>query len=655
MEQTEGCTCENTDTMNYSNLTPPENILGLDWETYYDDDYTLKKFTTTRYIRDPRFQVHGVAVRWNSSRASRWIDRSELKEFLHSVDWKNTALLAHHCHFDGLILTHHYKLTPAYYYDTLSMGRALYGLETGAGLDALARHLSLGQKVEGYLVDVKGQRDPSPAALKRLEKGAKRDTDLMWKMFRAMLPEFPPDELDLIHYTVKCYVEPVLQVDKERARKLHEKVVRARKKLLKRVAGAKRFTEEDRLALQTELRSRTKFPEKLQALGVEPPLKISPSWIKKPVEERDPAKKYTYAFAANDLQFLALREHPKQEVRDLVEAKLLCSSSIHETRPLRMIEHADPALTIYLNYWGARTTGRWSGGDSMNPQNLGRDGELRGAILPPKGHQFVVGDSSAIEAVLNAWSAGQYDLLEQFADPKLKARGEDPYTLFASDIYGQRVTKKDKVERYVGKVGILGCGYQMAAPKLQFTFETGMLGPVLVLPQEMYKTIIDTYRHKMKAIVQQWYTFQDMLKKMMHPGFHELYREYLEFETGLIWLPNEMPLQYPRLRYQNDEDEEGREKQNIVYRENTKIYGGKLVENVIQAIARVVVGQQYLRIADKYRMVLLAHDEIVLVVPNRQVQKAKRDLLETLSTPPAWCPDAPLSGEVGAFNHYVKM
>jgi len=937
--------------MNYSSLNPPKNVLGLDWETYYDDEYTLKKLTTTAYIRDPRFQIHGASVRWSNDRSSRWLLRAELIPYLESIDWSTTALLAHHAHFDGLILTHHLKLIPAYYYDTLSMGRALYGMETGASLDALARFCGLGQKIEGYLVDVKGQREPSKAALKKLGQGAKRDNDLMWKLFRLMLPEFPSDELDLIHYTVKCFVEPVLQVDKERARKLHEKVVKERKKLLKRVAETKRFTESDRLDLQTKLRSRTQFPLMLQKLGVDPPLKISPSWIKKPVAERDPTKKYTYAFAANDLQFLALREHPNKQVRDLVEAKLLCSSSIHETRPLRMIEHADPALTIYLNYWGARTTGRWcmkgdvevltpqgwvcfdnwrgepimqwnqgqlnwspakinvfqfngtmprleceyikgsftpehrlpsyttkgnfkvrtaikaqglnltvpisgshdgsglglsldelrllvafqadgsfdrnritfkfrkqrkidrlrwlltrlgirfqrwtsdkypetiiafpqrlvkhatksfswdllrlsvgekrqfieelqywdggrtgtliryftthkenaklvatlahccdmrayihiesrkapqndkytvqikpttvshprasqwteekyegyvycptvsagyflvrsegsifvtgnSGGDSMNPQNLGRDGELRGAILPPKNHKFVVGDSTAIEAVLNAWSAGQADLLEQFADLKLKARGEDPYTLFASDVYGRRITKRNKIERYVGKVGILGCGYQMGAAKLQFTFETGMLGPTLVLPMEMYKSIIDTYRHKMKAIVNQWYTFHDMLKKMMHPGFYESYRNYLLFEHAQVVLPNEMALQYPRLRYQLDEDEEGREQRNIVYKENTKIYGGKLVENVIQAIARVVVGQQYLRIADRYRMVLLAHDEIVLVVPTRQTKRAAKELQETLNTAPDWCKDAPLSGEVGIFDRYVKM
>lgn len=629
----------------------PERILGLDWETYYDNDYTLKKLTTTAYIRDPRFLVHGASVRWNGDRRARWLLRDELRDYLRAIDWKSTALLAHHAHFDGLILTHHYGLKPAYYYDTLSMGRALFGLETGAGLSNLAGYLGLGSKVEGYLNDVKGEREPSAAALKKLGAGAVRDNDLMWAIFRKLLPEFPEDELDLIHYTVKCFTDPVLLVDKARAHKLHEKVVRQRRALLKRVAGAPRFTQQMYDELLTKLRSRTQFPEMLREAGVEPPMKVSPTWIKASVEEKETKQKYTYAFAANDLQFLALKEHPDERVRDLVEAKLMCSSSIHETRPLRMIEHADPALTIYLNYWGAKTTGRWSGGDKMNPQNLGRDGELRGAILPPKGHKFVVGDSRAIEAVLNGWSAGQLDLLDQFADKSLKKRGEDPYTIMASDVFNRKITKRDSKERFVGKVCILGLGYQMGAPKLQFTFETGMLGPVLKLDQAMYARIVEIYRRKMKYIVQQWYTFDDYLESMMTRTFYTRYRNYVNFFYEGLELPNEMNLKYPNLRFKENE----RGFNDKIYKDNVKIYGGKLTENVIQAISRVVVGQQYLRIADMYRMVLLAHDEIVLVVPDKKVKQAKHDLLETLRIPPDWCKDAPLDGEVGVFDRYTKM
>jgi DNA polymerase len=636
-------------------LKIPTQILGLDWETYYDDEYTLKKLTTTAYIRDDRFQIHGAALRWNHEKKSTWFPWEQLAPYLKTIDWEDTALLAHHAHFDGLILTHHAKVIPAYYYDTLSMARALYSSETRARLDDVARYLGIGTKVAGYLDDVKGQREPTKTALRKLAAGARRDCDLMWQIFRIMIDYLPEEELDLIHYTVKCFTEPVLRVNTEKAMRAHRRVIRERRAMLKRVAKAKRFTQEMYEQLSTQLRSRKQFPEMLRELGVEPPLKISKAWLDKPVEEREEDKKYTYALAANDLAFTALKEHPNRDVRELVEAKLMVNSSIHETRPLRMIEHSDPALTIYLNYWGAKTTGRWSGGDKMNPQNLGRDGELRNAIEPPPGHVFVVGDSSAIEAVLNAWFAGQWDLLEQFSDPVLRKHGEDPYTIMASDIYGRKITKKDKTERFVGKVTILGCGYQMGAPKLQFTFETGMLGPVLVLDQPMYKRIIDVYRYKMHAIQDQWWTFNTFLKKMMHEEFQEPYRDCLTFAHESVQLPNEMWLRYPNLRYATTHDEHNVAKENITYRDKTKIYGGKLVENIIQATARVVVGQQYLRIADMYRMVLLAHDEIVLVVPKRKAKKAADDLLQTLKEPPWWCKDAPLNGEVGVFNTYVKM
>jgi DNA polymerase len=647
----------------------PTNIICLDWETYYDKkDYTLKKLSTTAYVRDPRFLIHGAAVRWNNEKKSRWMLRDKLIPYLKKIDWKNTALLAHHTHFDGLILTHHLKCTPAYYYDTLSMGRALFGMETGAGLGKLAQFLGIGAKHATYLDEVEGVREPTKQALKILGDGAIDDCDLCWALFRKMLPHYPSDELDLIHYTVKCYTEPVIQVDRDRAMRAHRRVVRHRKALVRRVWARSlserkmwdrkrppRFTQKMYDELSTKFRSRPQFTSMLEGLGINPPLKISSSWMKKPKEERDPAKKYTYAYAANDLAFLALREHPDEAVRDLVAAKLVCSSSLHETRPLRMIEHATPALTIYLNYWGARTTGRWSGGDKMNPQNLGRDGELRGAMLAPKGHSFVVGDSASIEPVMNGWLAQDWELMEQFSDPELRKRGEDPYTLFATSVYGRTITKKDKTERFVGKVGIIGLGYQMGAAKLQFTFETGMLGPVLVLDQPMYKRIVDLYRRQRKAITDQWNYFQyTVIPGMMKRGYDEQY-QCLEFGFEQAWMPNEMALHYPNLRHKETEDEEGRTSTDTVYRENTKLYGGKFNENIIQALSRIVVGEQYLRIADKYRMVLLAHDEIVLCVPNRKIKQAKHDLMETLCSPPDWCPDAPLGGEVGVFERYVKM
>jgi len=393
-----------------------------------------------------------------------------------------------------------------------------------------------------------------------------------------------------------------------------------------------------------QLRSRNTFAAMLEKLNVDPPMKVSPS----------DESKLTYAFAKNDLEFLALAEHTNEQVRDLVNAKLIASSSIHETRPLRFIEHADPAFPVYLNYAGAKNTHRWSGGDKANPQNQSREGQLRHALVAPKGYKFVIGDSSAIEARLNGYMANQEDLVQQFAEyDKTVIAGhpdasKEPYCRFASKMFHKKVTKADHMERFLGKVSILALGYQMSSTRFQFTLETGTLGPRIILSLAEYQQYVDTYRTEMDCIRDQWYFFGDRIRDMCYRGCDIEYRDCISFQYHSLMPPNELPLQYPKLRWDD-------EQQQYLYREKTKLYGGKFVENCIQNLARTLVAEQLARVAENNRLVLMVHDEGVYCVKTRYAKRVQQELLTSLRTPPSWAPDIPLNGEVGIFDHYVKM
>ena len=129
------------------------NIITLDFETFFSDDYTLKKMTTESYVRDSRFRAHGVGIRWQEPGhnldwpiRTAWFSGENIAAGLANFDWSQTAVLAHHAHFDGLILAHHYGVRPALWLDTLSMARALIGNHLSVSLESLAAHFGLEAK-----------------------------------------------------------------------------------------------------------------------------------------------------------------------------------------------------------------------------------------------------------------------------------------------------------------------------------------------------------------------------------------------------------------------------------------------------------------------------------------------------------------------------
>lgn len=600
-------------------------LITLDFETYYDSKagYTLSKMTTEEYIRDSRFEVIGVGVKVDEGE-TQWASgtHQQLKAYLQTFDWSSCGLLAHNTLFDAAILSWIFDVHPKVLLDTLSMARAIHGINVGGSLSKLVTHYGLGKKgTEVITANGLRRADFTAEALGQYGDYCINDVELTFALFKEMRKGFPMGELKLIDHTLRMFTEPVLELDVPLL-EAHLAEVQARKETLLAQAGVAR----------EDLMSNDKFAALLRERGVTPPTKISAR-----------TNKETYAFAKTDDGFKALLEHPDQDVQILANARLGNKSTLEETRTQRFIDIGTRgALPVPIKYYAAHT-GRWGGLDKINLQNLpsrGPQGKtLKRAIMAPEGHVIIDADSSQIEARVLVWLAQQQDILDAFA------RGEDTYKLMASRIYSKPDTQIDSTERFVGKSAILGCGYGMGAPR--FKDQLASMGFELGLDE--CRRIIHVYRHSNDRVVQFWRECEHVLHSMVNGRSLAFGVDGLLTVIGLvrgIKLPSGLLLRYPDLQADAD---------GLTYKSRygrTKIYGGKVTENVCQAVARCIIGEQMVAIAKRYRAVMTVHDSIAVVVPEHEAGEARQYIEGCMRTPPEWASTLPLDCESGVARRY---
>ncbi len=613
------------------------DILTIDFETYYAKDYGLRKLTTEEYIRDPRFEVIGVAIKkigaeLSSGKANApvWFSGSKKQtaKFLAQFDWDNSIALAHNAMFDMSILNWHFGIKPKKIADTLAMARAIHSIEVGGSLAALSEYYELGAKgTEVHDAIGKKRLDFTAEELEAYGGYCIQDAELTYKLFQVLNKDFPNFELALIDLTIRMFSEPALVLDKEILAGHLKQIKHTKEALMDKVAHEK-----------TKLTSNPQFAELLRSYGIEPPLKISPA-----------TGKETYAFAKSDEAFKALQEHRNPEVQALVAARLGVRSTIEETRTQRFIDIANRGtLPIPLRYYAAHT-GRWGGDDKINMQNLPRGSQLKKAMCAPDGYKFIDCDLSQIEARTLAWLAEETDLVEAFD------RGDDVYKIMASAIYDKPESEITKEERFVGKTTILGAGYGMGHVKFRAQLATFNVE----LSEEECDRIIRVYRETYPRIPALWRAANKALKTMMKDKVEKLGKEGIltvEGSTG-IRLPNKLYIKYPNLRTQAAEEEGGYDETVYDTRKGraiipNRIYGGKVIENVCQALARIVIGEQLLRVAKKYKVVMTVHDAIGCIVPEDEVKEGMLAVEKVMKIRPKWAPDLPLDCEGGWGRSY---
>jgi DNA polymerase len=422
------------------------------------------------------------------------------------------------------------------------------------------------------------------------------------------------------------FIDPILDLDLGLLEQ-HLEDTQDRKDKLLRDAG---------VTDKKDLMSNLKFADMLRDLGVEPPMKTSLT-----------TGKETYAFAKSDEDFKALQEHEDDRVQSLVAARLGNKSTLEETRTQRFIGISKRGrLPVPIRYYAAHT-GRWGGADKINLQNLPSRGlngkKLKKAIIAPEGHTVVEADSSQIEARVLAWFAGQNDLVDQFS------KGEDVYKYMASSIYNVAVEDVTKDQRFVGKTTILGAGYGMGAEKFGMQLKT--FG--FEVSEDEARRIISIYREANFKISKVWRDANYMVKQLANHRAVQFGKKGIigvDPENQALIVPNGLKIFYPDLH--GEQSESGFEYTYKVRRGRTRIYGGKVIENVCQAIARCIIGEQMLLINKKYKVVLTVHDSIACCVPDEEVAEAQAYVERCMRWTPDWAEGLPVDCESGTGKSY---
>jgi DNA polymerase len=680
----------------------PYPVITLDFESYYSGTYGFRTHTTVEYVRDPQWQTICVGMRLETIEGAEFV-AMEAWEFEAWLDeggrelLNSSAILAHNAPFDLYVLSYHYNVHPVFILDTLSMARPIHGTEVGKSLEKLADHYEVGKKGDEAIKSIgKRREDFTQEEWTRYAAYCMQDCRLTYALLERMLADgFPTDELKLIDITVKMFTEPSVVLDEARMEQFHASEVERKRELLAEL-GQDKFV----------LMSNEKFARLLQSLGVVPPMKWS---TKKKKDD------FAFAKTDVEFTALGEHKNPKVRAAVAARLGVKSTiNETRASRLLRMGRNGQ-RLPLMLLYCGAHTT-RWSGGDKMNPQNWERvdeelgEGTIRLSILAPVGYQIVAGDSGQIEARVTAWVTGQDNIVEAFRDKR------DVYSEFASVVYGRHVDRKknpDDVEPgRVAKICVLGLGYGMGFAKFSATMLSGPMGgkPVhfgqdalatmrvdyrkfLSDPERVAKAqaipcpqgldilvhtavcwhLVETYRANNAAITRFWYEVAPAILDTMftlEPGEVEELGA-LKVTKDAIILPSGLSLKYPGLRreergdkyggwdysyrapkYAPKKPKKGADPMAPILVPHQRLYGGLLLENISQALARVIVGEQLLAVAPLYKPVTTTHDEIVLVVPEGEVKEAKATLQTIMRTSPAWCADLPLDCDVGAAKSY---
>lgn len=382
-----------------------------------------------------------------------------------------------------------------------------------------------------------------------------------------------------------------------------------------------------------------------------------------------------------------LTEYP--DAQELIELRqdMAKTSSKKYTAMLKCV-CSDGRIHGLLQFYGAARTGRWAGRlvQVQNlPQNhlasldyarsLVKRGDLdeftdnysnpthvlseliRTAFVAAPGHVFHVCDFSAIEARVIAWLAGENWVLDVFRE------GGDIYCRTASKMFGVPVEKHgaNAELRQKGKIAVLALGYGGGVSALE-----AMGGARLGLSEDEEKEIVQLWRKSNQNITQLWQTLEAAAIKAIQTG--ESVRVNRGIVVGRQWgmltitLPSGRTLCYPRVSIGIERNDGWRGDHEIIEYEGTnqttkkwgkiRTYGGKLTENVVQAIARDILGVVILRAREAgLPVVFHIHDEIIVeAAPGQTLQQVEA----LFSKPITWCSDLPLKGAGYTTPYYLK-
>lgn len=634
-------------------------ICVLDLETFWDTKHSLSKMSPIKYCMHPDTEIISCGFKFIDGKKEREtkviFGEQKILDFCKIIDWSQWVVVGHNlAGFDAMICSWRMGIKPKMWGCTLSMAAPIHAKTVGGSLAKLVTHYGLGVKDQTALTQTKGRhlKDFTKAEIEAMREYNKADVDQCWGLFKKLAKQTPKSEMRLIDMTIRMLVEPQFDCNTSLLYKTLVEEAERKEKVLDDLADIIRNDEAFRVAARIKaddhgfedmsreetlkvLSSAAKFGKLLESLGATVPMKVSPT-----------TGKEIPALAKSDEAFLKLLEHKNELVATAAAARLDAKSTLLQTRINAFLDaaqsHPDKKVPIPLKYYGALTTGRWSGW-AYNPQNLPRinpykpkpSDALRKSLMAPPGHKVVVADLSGIELRVNhfLWqvpsSMALYD-----ADP-----GEaDLYKDFASSLYEIGVDDVSKEQRQVGKVAHLGLGFGSGAKTFQVVAK--LMGGV-EMDSEESKDVVDAWRGKYPEIVKGWRDCHDSLRTILNKsegkaidpwGMIVPCAEGLRTPKGMI--------RYPKLRIEKNDD--GRDE--YIYgegRHKARIYAGKVTENIVQHLARHVIAENAIDVQRELGIIpcLMVHDELVYIVPEDQAQSTLDTVQRIMRTPPKWWPE----------------
>lgn len=658
----------------------PIETLVLDFETFFDIDYTLSKISTVEYITDEKFEFTGLGfeilnhpkangpvfipgpqVSWAIGRLKKLFGKA-----LH-----NCTVVAKNCKFDILILLEKFGIHPPFIIDIEDLSR-FYDARMSHRLKDLAPMFNLEEK--GNTKQFKGQHwvDMDHQAMKEYNLGDIRNETGLFKILLPLISN-PEIELELARHTLGMYLNPHFHLDYGLAGQLtcemeQElcKAIQQTNHTAKEISGTLSFTK-----LLIDATSDGIIPIKLGKPG-----KNMIKLLGQPGVVPQLAK--------TDEGFKQMLNSSDEKVRILMQAKVASKSWPSHIKRIESLmtqcRASGDLLRVPLKYYGAHT-GRFSGTEKINVQNFGGRGrgaevhplirKMRNMLIAPEGDILAITDSAQIEARILAWIAGQTDLTEGFRN------GEDIYSVFATRLFGEKVwkpkadekteaAKTAKIRRGFGKDAILGCGYGMGAN----TFfdrckENDDLRPLFDSGEydwDFINGLIKTYRKTYTRIPEFWTRIEKAFKWVIkYPketaklqfdimqSTATIFNFWKSGHTVHLQLPSGRVLNYPHTRIAEADG------YSTIHWYYGHLWGGAITENVVQSIARDLLGYWILECEQKIGPVVLhSHDEIVSMV-NESVSACRlSEMIKIFCESPDWAKGLPLAAEGELTRMYKK-
>ncbi len=637
-----------------------ENKLYIDLETR--SKTSPRKVGAYRYAEDPSTGVHCVAWAIDSHPVRLWktgddlvgsAESEEASRWFSLVEDPRFTLVAHNVEFEKNILLHKFgiDIPITRWSDTaaraarMSLPRSLEDVGAALGLDEqkdveghrVMMKLARTRRISKDLRDEFWSSATKPEDFERLYEYCKQDVEVM-RVIDRLLPDLSEEERSIWMLTVRMN-ELGVKVDLDSIPAAQEEAKAATKLLVDE------FTSLVGVG-----------PNSPRAAGL---LKMT-SMDKAAVRE-------------------ALKTATGSRKRALELRKLVARSSVKKLHAFEARTMKDGRIRGSLMYAGAERTLRWAGG-GVQPQNfprgMGKATEeafdalglglftesyddvlkaladmLRGFFVGP----FLVGDFAQIEARVLAWLAGQEDLVETFRT------GGDPYCEMASKIYRRPITKKDKDERFIGKTVVLGAGYGLGALKFQTQLDTQY---DVQIELDFAETSIRAFRSKYAEIPKLWRKLERGFAYAVGQGSKRVRvgpvlmgtLEVNGIPFAFIELPSGRKMFYaqPSLKEDGRVHYLGRNLYAGGRWEQVSTYGGKLTENIVQAISRDLLAQAMLRLdAAGFKLALTIHDEVVAQDHGGGLLNLDTFEKVLLQCPP-WAEGLPLGVESFRCNRYHK-